>query len=84
VLPPHTCFEEASIGRVIAVRRRCGLGSQIVRAAIAVAKDRFSAGLITIEAQPQARALYEKAGFRAVSDVFSEDGIPHIKMQLTV
>lgn len=84
VLPPHTCFEEASIGRVIAVRRRCGLGSQIVRAAIAVAKDRFSAGLITIEAQTQARALYEKAGFRAVSDVFSEDGIPHIKMQLTV
>ena len=81
VLPPRTVFDKASIGRVISVKRRCGLGSQIVHAAIAVAKEKFSADLITIEAQTYARALYEKAGFRQVSDEFLEDGIPHIKMQ---
>ena len=63
------------------MKRCCGLGSQIVHAAIAVAKEKFSADVITIEAQTYARALYEKAGFRQVSDEFLEDGIPHIKMQ---
>ena len=34
-------FPTASIGRVIAVKRRCGLGSKIVKAAIDVAKAKF-------------------------------------------
>ena len=34
VLPQGTTFDEASLGRVIARKRRCGLGSQIVAAAI--------------------------------------------------
>ena len=34
VLPQGTVFPEVSIGRVIAVKRRCGLGSRIVAAAL--------------------------------------------------
>lgn len=82
VLPQGVKFPEASIGRVISVKRRCGLGSKIVNDAIAVAKSKFSATKITIEAQEYARSLYEKAGFRQTSEVFLEDGIPHIQMQL--
>lgn len=83
-LPQGTTFPEAAIGRVIAVKRRCGLGSQIVNAAIAVAKEKFGADKITIEAQVYARSLYEKAGFRQISEPFLDAGIPHIKMQLDV
>lgn len=82
-LPPGVTFAEASIGRVIAVKRRCGMGSRIVAAAVEMAREKFSAGKITIEAQVYARSLYEKAGFRQISDEFLEDGIPHIQMQLS-
>lgn len=81
-LPPGATFAETSIGRVIAVKRRCGMGSRIVAAAVETAKERFNAEKITIEAQVYARSLYEKAGFRQISDEFLEDGIPHIQMQL--
>lgn len=82
VLPQGITFPTISIGRVIAVKRRCGLGSQIVEAAINVAKENLHADKITIEAQIYARSLYEKYGFRQISKEFLEDGIPHIQMQL--
>ena len=82
VLPPGVVFPEAAIGRVIAVKRRCGLGSKIVKAAIEIAKEKFCANKITIEAQTYVRTLYEKIGFRQTSEEFLEDGIPHIQMQL--
>lgn len=81
VLPQGTTFPESSIGRVIAVKRRHGLGSKIVERAINVAQSKFSADKITIEAQTYARTLYEKAGFQQTSEEFLEDGIPHIQMQ---
>lgn len=83
VLPPGTTFETCSIGRVLSKKRRCGLETQIVNAAIAAAKEKFSADIITIEAQVYARSLYEKAGFIQISDEFLEDGIPHILMQFS-
>ena len=75
-------ISEVSLGRVIAVKRRCGLGSRILSAGIQLAKEKFHADSIVIEAQVYARKLYEKAGFIPISDEFLEDGIPHIKMAL--
>lgn len=82
LLPPGVTFPTAAIGRVIAVRRRCGLGTRIVDAAINAAREKLSADVITIEAQVYARSLYEKAGFIQTSEEFLEDGIPHVQMQL--
>ena len=84
VLPQGVTFPTVAIGRVIAVRRRHGLGSKIVKAAINVAKANLHADKITIEAQVYARAMYEKCGFKQISKEFLEDGIPHIQMQLTL
>ena len=42
VLPPGVSFDDAAIGRVIAVKRRQGLGSRIVSAAIDTAREKFS------------------------------------------
>ena len=82
LLPPGVTFPTAAIGRGIAVRRRCGLGTRIVDAAINAAREKLSADVITIEAQVYARSLYEKAGFVQTSEEFLEDGIPHVQMQL--
>lgn len=75
--------EFVSLGRVIAAKRRCGLGSEILRAGIRVAKERFGAEKIYIEAQCYAREFYGKQGFVQISEEFLEDGIPHIKMLLS-
>lgn len=72
--------ESASIGRLIAVKRRCGYGSRILSEGIRVAKECFNADSIYIEAQVYAKKLYEKQGFRQISDEFLLDAIPHIKM----
>lgn len=82
VLPQGAAFPDAAIGRVIAVKRRCGLGSRIVSAAIDTARAKLAADKITLEAQVYARSLYEKLGFHQTSEEFLEDGIPHIQMQL--
>lgn len=81
VIPAGVNFEDVSIGRVIAVRRRCGLGTKIVEAGLRAAQEKLDARRITIEAQTYARSLYEKLGFRQVSEEFLEDGIPHIAMR---
>ena len=81
VLPPGATFDTASLGRVIAVKRRQGLGSRIVAAGIRAAQEQFGAQTITIEAQTYARSLYERAGFVQTSQEFLEDGIPHIRME---
>ena len=80
VPPRGVVREEVSLGRVIAVRRRCGLGSRILAAGIRTAVEQFGADCIVIEAQTYARGLYEKAGFVQTSEEFLEDGIPHIQM----
>ena len=82
VMDRGVSFEDVSIGRVISLRRREGLGSELLRAGIEAAKEKFGAERITLEAQTYAREFYEKQGFVQVSEEFLEDGIPHIRMTL--
>ena len=84
VLPKGTAFEEVSLGRVISVKTRCGIGSLLVKEGIRAAREKFGAESIVLEAQTYARTLYEKQGFVQISDEFLEDGIPHIKMRLSL
>lgn len=81
VIEPGAAFPECAIGRVIAVRRRCGLGTKIVEAGIRAAREVYGAETVYLEAQTYARGLYENLGFRAVTEPFLEDGIPHIGMR---
>lgn len=84
VLDKGVSFEEASIGRVLSVRRRQGLGTKVLREGIRLAKEVFGANAIRIEAQTYARSMYEKVGFRQVSEEFLDEGIPHIEMLLEI
>jgi ElaA protein len=83
LFPPGVRFEDSVIGRVIAVRRRSGVGSQIIRMAQSAVREVFGTDSVTIEAQVYAREFYEKLGFVQQSGEFDEDGIPHILMRWT-
>lgn len=74
--------EHVSLGRLIAAKRRCGLGTQILLEGIRAAREIFGADAIYLEAQTYAKELYARQGFREVSDEFLLDGIPHVKMLL--
>ena len=80
VVEPGVVFPECAIGRVIAVKRRCGLGTKIVSAGLRAAQERYGAEAVCIEVQTYARKLYEGLGFVQTSEEFLEDGIPHIGM----
>lgn len=82
VFPRDSEGEQFAFGRVIAVKRRAGLGSKIVEEAVQIVKDNFAAKSIYLEAQVYAQKLYEKIGFQQISEEFLEDGIPHVKMML--
>ena len=84
VMDKDSFRECVSIGRVIAVKRRCGMGSRILAEGIRLAKEKFGAAQIYLEAQTYAKGLYEKQGFRQISEEFLEDGIPHVRMLLSL
>ena len=72
------------IGRVISMTHGIGLGAKIMNRAIADIKENMNCRKICIDAQTQAVGFYEKFGFKTVSDEFLEEGVPHIKMELTI
>ena len=73
-------LDEVSIGRVISLKRRCGLGSELMKIGLRIAKEKFGAKVIKIGAQAYAKPFYESVGFRQISGEYLEDGIPHIYM----
>ncbi|MBR3060412.1 MAG: GNAT family N-acetyltransferase [Oscillospiraceae bacterium] len=74
--------EYVSIGRVVVRERRRGLGTRILKEGIRAAREYLGAEAIYLEAQTYAAGLYEKQGFRPISEEFLLDGIPHVKMLL--
>ncbi len=84
VVPAGVVHEDVTIGRVISLRRRCGLASRLLEEGVKVAKEQFGARRIHIGAQTYARTLYEKAGFSQCGEPYLEDGIPHIPMSREV
>lgn len=70
-------------GRVLVVEaaRRCGFGRELVRRILDTVRQRWPKLPIRIQAQDYLKDFYAGFGFRAVSDVYLEDGIPHIDME---
>lgn len=72
----------AQIGRVLATERRKGYASVALKEGIRAAQEQLGKQAVYLEAQTYAMGLYEKEGFRPVSEEFLEDGIPHVAMRL--
>jgi len=78
IVPAALKFAEVSIGRVITApeARGMGLGRELMRRAI----EACGAVPIRIGAQAHLEKFYGELAFVRASDVYDEDGIPHIEM----
>ncbi len=82
VLPPGLKYPEASLGRVVTSpsARRFGYGKTLLEKGLAFIEANYPGVPIRIGAQHYLQRFYEGFGFRQSSDVYDEDGIPHIDM----
>jgi len=84
ILAPGVSYEEASIGRVLTnpVFRKHGYGVELMKIAIEKTLQQYGAQKIKIGAQLYLLNFYSNLGFIQTSEVYMEDGIPHIEMLL--
>lgn len=83
VIKPGISYDESSLGRVLVAKdaRGKGLARRIVREGIDCITKGWNERKITIGAQEYLEEFYGSFGFKAVSDVYIEDGIPHLDMR---
>ncbi|MBI3713370.1 MAG: GNAT family N-acetyltransferase [Burkholderiales bacterium] len=84
VVPPGISFTEASLGRVITTTqaRGTGIGKQLLQRGIAVCRETYPQQPIRIGAQHYLEKFYQSFGFVTDSEIYLEDGIPHVEMIL--
>jgi ElaA protein len=70
------------IGRVLTLAHGGGLGRRLMERSLEAIREKLPANLIYVNAQEHAVGFYEKLGFVGVSEVFYEENIPHIRMEL--
>lgn len=82
IVPAGVSYTEISIGRVVThpSYRRKGLGKELMETSIACIEDRYGKQAIHIGAQVYLKSFYESFGFNTISEVYIEDGIPHVEM----
>ena len=78
IVPAGVKFAELSIGRVIVApeARGTGLGKELMHRGLAIAGD----VPVRISAQAHLQDFYRELGFVAASEIYDEDGIPHVEM----
>lgn len=82
ILPPRLRYPEVNLGRFVvrADSRKQGIGHQLLQAALKEISRCWAETPIRISAQDYLQAFYTQYGFLRVSDVYLEDGIPHVEM----
>lgn len=83
ILPKGTSYQEfISIGRVAIAEaaRGTGLGHELIKTGITYCEDKLNTSTIKISAQEHLAKLYQQHHFKQVSEMYLEDGIPHISM----
>ncbi|MCA0972582.1 GNAT family N-acetyltransferase [Halobacillus litoralis] len=82
LVPPAEGEEHYSIGRVLIQEkyRRKGHARKLMDYAIDVLVNEMGVQGIALHGQEHLRHFYASFGFEEVSDVYLEDGIPHVDM----
>lgn len=75
---------EVAIGRVIIAPAARGLklGYQLMERALRSCKQHWPDAEVILSAQAHLQRFYGSFGFVAYTDIYDEDGIPHISMKL--
>jgi ElaA protein len=84
VLAPGVVYkEESAIGRVIVSQQFRGqnLGYELMQQAITQTDRLWPENTCHISAQEHLAKFYNSLGFEQISDMYLEDGIPHIAMR---
>jgi ElaA protein len=86
ILPPGTVYRELSIGRVLVHNafRRQGLATELVKRALKFVQDDAKESTVKIQAQEYLTDFYRSFGFKPVSEVYMDEGIPHVDMILQI
>ena len=82
VLHAGVSYDHASLGRIIVRKEARGkdLGRNIIQTGIDYIADNFPSSEITIGAQAHLMKFYNSLGFQGISEIYLEDGIPHVDM----
>ena len=82
LLPPGLRYPEVNLGRVVVKKesRRKGIGHKLLDTALKEIEIKWPRQAIKISAQDYLQEFYEQYGFTRVSDIYLEDGVPHIEM----
>lgn len=82
MLPAGTKYPLPSIGRVLVGNeyRRQGYATKLMEKAIAHIEGNWHEPVIKVQAQAHLEGFYGSLGFKAISDVYEDVGIPHIDM----
>ena len=82
IIPAGIVYECVSIGRVVTSpeKRRNGNGKILMNEALNATINLFGNVSIKLGAQLYLKNFYESFGFVQSSDIYIEDGIPHIEM----
>lgn len=86
IVPPKISYAESSIGRIVSspAARRLGIGRDLVMQSIQALHGIYGKVDIRIGAQYYLKSFYESFGFVQKGEIYSEDGINHIEMLLSV
>ena len=82
ILAPGVSYPGVSFGRVVTAMafRGRGLSHGLIEKAVELARVNWPCVPIQIGAQEYLRAFYLSHGFEVISEIYDEDGIPHIDM----
>ena len=84
LLPAGVTYDAFAMGRVVVANnfRGRGIAREMMERAIDFARNELGVTLIKIGAQEYLLSFYRSLGFKPVSEVYLEDGIPHVDMEL--
>lgn len=82
ILEKGVSYDEISIGRVVVIKnhRGKGISREMMLKAIEFIENTLKEYTIKIQAQVYLLDFYRSLGFKAVSEEYLEDNIPHIDM----
>lgn len=84
ILPAGTAHKELSIGRVLVKKtyRGRGLATELMAKALDFIREELKENTVKLQAQEYLLPFYGSFGFKKISEVYLDDGIPHADMIL--